>query len=68
MRACVRVRAALNAPCTRSPSERSRKNGGQRASAEAAPTVQTSDRRRFNYPPDPGARSMESEKSGGGRG
>lgn len=49
------------------PVSRSRKNGGQRSSAEAAPTIQTSDSRRVNYPPDPGARGMEPEKSGRGR-
>lgn len=47
---------------------RSRKNGGQRSSAEAPPQIQTSDCRRVNYPPGPGAGGMESEKSGGRRG
>lgn len=67
---------ASDAPCTRSsqcavhalPVDRSRKDGGQRSSAEAPPTIQTSDCRRINNPPDPRAGSMESEKSGGGRG
>lgn len=44
------------------------KNGGQRQSAEAPPTVQTSDCRRVNDSSDSRASSMESEKSRRGRG
>lgn len=67
---------ASDASCARSsecaehalPVDWSRKDGGQRSSAEAPPTIQTRDCRRINHPPDPRAGSMESEKSGGGRG
>lgn len=45
-----------------------KKNGGQRESAEAPPTIQTRDRRRHNHSPHPRSRRVEPEKSGRGRG